>query len=133
MKKLKAEAEKMFTDTLTPAEKLAEELAKINELLEKGLIDQTTADRAIAKAGVESLGKHPHEKDFKTASAVFGSKEALETIFAAQRTADNKVEDKLLKNSDRQLELVEDDAEIQKEIAANTAKFADVQFIAGVV
>ncbi len=73
-------------------------------------------------------------KGHKGAEAVgVNSKEGLSNIFSAMRSAGNTVEDKLLKNSDRQLELEEDDAEVQKDIAANTAKLADIQFIAGVV
>ncbi len=127
MKAMRDDAKQLTADMMTPIEKAENAIAKAQTLFDQGLIDATTRDRAIAKANEDALGKNKHASD-GTAANEIGSKEAFSSIFAAMRTGQGSVQDKILDVNQRQLALDEKELEFQERIAKSVEKFGTVEF-----
>lgn len=78
---LMKQAEQVIESTKTPLEKYEQEITKLRTLLDKGLIDQTTFDRASEKAasGLDTKSKERDEIKFAAAMEL-GSNEARSAI-----------------------------------------------------
>lgn len=101
---LKSQAQQVIESTRTPMEKFESEISKLKTLLESGMIDQTTFQRAADKAQKDVLGTPKDENKLQFASALeLGSNETRQAILRNRGIGAKDPMNKLEDNTKQQL------------------------------
>lgn len=129
MEDMTAEAKRIFEGTRTPLEVMEKDVARINELFDKGLIDATTRDRAIDKAQEDFLRKSGLNGEKYAGAAEAGSGAAYSSVLSAMATKNDSIQQRILDAQQHHIALAEE----QKDLLQDIADHPQVEFVAGAV
>lgn len=117
------QAEQVIESTKTPLEKYEQEITKLRTLLDKGLIDQTTFDRAAENAASGLDGKDKGDNKVQFAAAMeLGSNEARSAILRNRfGTGPKDKMDKVEQNTKMLVDKEQESIGVLKQILAKTS------------